>query len=108
MAITTLDAPFFSDDSPFPVRKCGSQLLLGSMWRSDGRRVRVLAIVDDYTRECLALVAVPSLSGLRVARELDIVIRLRGRPETIVSDNGTEFTSTCAGGARRSASRGTT
>ena len=60
---------------------------------SDGRRFRVLAIVDDYTRECLALVADTSLSGLRVARELDDVIRLRGRPGTIVSDNGTEFTS---------------
>ena len=53
----------------------------------------MLAIVDDYTRECLALVADTSLSGLRVARELDGVIRLRGRPGTIVSDNGTEFTS---------------
>jgi len=60
---------------------------------SDGRRFRVLAIVDDYTRECLALVADTSLSGLRVARELDGVIPLRGRPGTIVSDNGTEFTS---------------
>lgn len=60
---------------------------------SDGRRFRVLAIVDDYTRECQALVADTSLSGLRVARELDGVIRLRGRPGTIVSDNGTEFTS---------------
>ena len=54
---------------------------------SDGRRFRVLALVDDYTRECLALVADTSLSGLRVARELDGVIRLRGRPGTIVSDN---------------------
>ena len=54
---------------------------------SDGRRFRVLAIVDDYTRECLALVADTSLSGLRVARELDAIIRLRGRPGTIVSDN---------------------
>ena len=60
---------------------------------SDGRRFRVLAIVDDYTRECLALVADTSLSGQRVARELDGVIRLRGRPDTVVSDNGTEFTS---------------
>ena len=60
---------------------------------SDGRRFRVLAIVDDYTRECLALVADTSLSGLRVARELDAIIRLRGRPDTVVSDNGTEFTS---------------
>jgi putative transposase len=60
---------------------------------TDGRRFRVLAIVDDYTRECLALIADTSLSGLRVVRELDVVIRRRGRPDTIVSDNGTELTS---------------
>lgn len=59
----------------------------------DGRRFRVLAIVEDDTRECLALVADAPLSGLRVARELDGVIRLRCRTGTIVSDNGTEFTS---------------
>jgi putative transposase len=58
---------------------------------TDGRRFRVLAIVDDYTRECLALVADTSLSGLRVVRELDAIIRWRGRPDTIVSDNVTEL-----------------
>lgn len=60
----------------------------------DGRRFRVLAIVDDFTRECLALVADTSLSGARVARELDAVIARRGKPLLVVSDNGTEFTST--------------
>lgn len=60
---------------------------------TDGRRFRVLAIVDDHTRECLALVADTSLSGRRVVRELDAVIAQRGRPLTVVSDNGTEFTS---------------
>ena len=60
---------------------------------ADGRRFRILAIVDDFTRECLALVADTSLPGLRVARELDTVITGRGRPATIVSDNGTELTS---------------
>ena len=54
---------------------------------TDGRRFRVLAIVDDYTRECLALVADTSLSGMRVVRELDAVIARRGRPDTIISDN---------------------
>ena len=49
--------------------------------------------MDDYTRENLALVADTSLSGLRVTRELDKVIAERGAPTTIVSDNGTEFTS---------------
>ena len=57
------------------------------------RRFRMLCVIDDYTRECLALVADTSLSGARVARELDRCIRLYGRPETIVSDNGTELTS---------------
>lgn len=60
---------------------------------TDGRRFRVLAVVDDYTRECLALVIDTSLSGARVVRELDAIIACRGRPDTIVSDNGTELTS---------------
>jgi len=60
---------------------------------TDGRRFRILAVVDDFTRENLALVADTSLSGLRVTRELDRVIAERGMPRTIVSDNGTEFTS---------------
>ena len=60
---------------------------------TDGRRFRILAIVDDFTRECIALIADTSLSGLRVARELDALISIRGRPTMIVSDNGTELTS---------------
>jgi putative transposase len=58
-----------------------------------GRRFRILCVVDDYTRECLALVADTSLSGARVARELTSLIGLRGKPHTVVSDNGTELTS---------------
>jgi putative transposase len=58
-----------------------------------GRRFRVLAVVDDFTRECLALVTDTSLSGLRVGRELDRIVALRGRPAMIVSDNGTELAS---------------
>jgi len=60
---------------------------------SDGRRFRILAVVDDFTRECLALIADTSLSGVRVARELDAIIAGRGRPAMVVSDNGTELTS---------------
>src|SRR5690606_26825108 len=60
---------------------------------TDGRRFRILCIVDDYTRECLCLIADTSLSGLRVARELDLLMLQRGRPHTVVSDNGTELTS---------------
>jgi len=58
-----------------------------------GRRFRILAVVDDFSRECLALVVDNSLSGIRVARELDRIVAMRGRPCMIVSDNGTELTS---------------
>ena len=58
-----------------------------------GRRFRILAVIDDHTRECLALVADTSISGARIARELDAAIWLYGAPATIVSDNGTELTS---------------
>ena len=61
---------------------------------TDGRRFRILTVIDNCTRECLALVADTSLSGARVARELDAIIVRRGRrPDTIVCDNGTELTS---------------
>lgn len=59
----------------------------------DGRRFRMLCVVDDYSRECLALVADTSIGGHRLARELDTLISERGKPHTIVSDNGTEMTS---------------
>jgi putative transposase len=61
---------------------------------TDGRRFRILVVVDDFTRECLCLVADTSLSGARVARELTAIIAHRGaRPLLCVSDNGTELTS---------------
>jgi putative transposase len=60
---------------------------------TSGRRFRILAVVDDFTRECLCLVADTSLSGARVARELDGIIARRGPPHGVVSDNGTELTS---------------
>ncbi len=61
---------------------------------ADSRRFRILAVVDDFTRECLVLVADTSLSGMRVGRELDAIVSRRGKPHSIVSDNGTELTST--------------
>ncbi len=60
---------------------------------TDGRRFRILEVYDDCTRECLALVADTSIPGRRVARELDAIIAWRGKPTTIVSDNGTALTS---------------
>jgi putative transposase len=57
---------------------------------TDGRRFRILTVVDDCTRESLALVADTSLSGTRVARELDRLVMERGKPKMVVSDNGTD------------------
>ena len=60
---------------------------------ANGRRFRVLNVVDEVTRECLGAIPDTSISGKRVARELDALVARRGAPKTIVSDNGTEFTS---------------
>jgi putative transposase len=60
---------------------------------ADGRRFRIFAAVDDFTRECLALTVDTAISGARVVRELGRIAELRGRPCMIVSDNGTELTS---------------
>ena len=57
------------------------------------RKFRILAMNDDCCRENLCLVAGTSISGARVARELDALVRIYGKPACIVSDNGTEFTS---------------
>jgi putative transposase len=58
-----------------------------------GRRFRVLNIVDDVTRECLAAIPDTSISGVRVVRELTGLVGTHGKPGMIVSDNGTELTS---------------
>ena len=60
---------------------------------NDGRRFRILNVIDDFTRECLTTVVDNSLSGIRVARELDRIAERRGYPLMVVSDNGTELTS---------------
>lgn len=57
------------------------------------RRMSVLNIGDDVTHECLASVADTSISGSGFVRELTAVVERRGRPDMVVSDNGTEFTS---------------
>ena len=60
---------------------------------ANGQRFRVLNVVDNVTRECLAAIPDTSISGRRVARELTALIERRGKPGMIVSDNGTELTS---------------
>jgi putative transposase len=58
-----------------------------SVQLTDGHRFRILTVVDDCTRKCLALIADTSLSGARVARELATLFDARGKPQTVVSDN---------------------
>ena len=60
---------------------------------ANGRRIRVLNIVDDYSRVCVGQLVDVSISGARVARFLDQLRELRGLPRTLVMDNGPEFTS---------------
>jgi putative transposase len=62
-----------------------------SDWVSSGKVIRMLTIVDDYTRECPAIEVDTSLGGLRVRRVLDRMASERGLPEAIVLDNGPEF-----------------
>lgn len=57
----------------------------------DGRRFRILNVIDDLSRECLATVVDNSIPGERVARELDAIAEWRGYPCIIVSDNGTQL-----------------
>lgn len=59
----------------------------------NGQRLRMLNIVDDYTRECLWIEVGQSLSGQRVARVLDFLVHMREKPKMIVTDNGPEFCS---------------
>ena len=58
-----------------------------------GRRFRIFNLVDDYSRECIAQIVDVPISGQRVARCLNELMRERGKPNHIVCDNGTEFTS---------------
>ena len=66
-----------------------------------GRRFRILNIVDDVTRECLAAIPDTSISGRRVARELTALIERRGKPGMIVSDNGPSLPRTPCSPSRR-------
>jgi putative transposase len=59
---------------------------------ANGRRFRVLNVVDDFSRECVGQLTEISIGGRQVARFLERLVQ-RGKPATLVSDNGTEFTS---------------
>ena len=58
-----------------------------------GRSFRVLTVIDQFTRECLKLEAAAHMSGSRVVECLERVAELRGYPQSITVDNGTEFCS---------------
>ena len=60
---------------------------------TDGRRIRILNIVDDYSRACVGQLVDTSISGVRVARYLDELLQTRSKPKSIVMDNGSELTS---------------
>jgi len=60
---------------------------------ADGRRFRVLNVVDDFSCECLAAEPGRSLTGRHVVEILERLIEHRGTPEAILSDNGSEFCS---------------
>ena len=57
------------------------------------RKFRILAVIDDCCRENLCLAADTSISGARVARDRDALVRICEKTACLVSDNGTEFTS---------------
>lgn len=59
---------------------------------ANGRRSRVLSIVDDVIKECLSAIPDTSISGQRVARELTAIVERRSKPSSIFSENGTQFT----------------
>jgi putative transposase len=59
----------------------------------DGRRFRAFTLVDNFSRECLAIHAAPKLHGSDVAELLDQVVETKGRPTRIFLDNGPEFIS---------------
>ena len=60
---------------------------------ADGRWFRILTVVDQFTRECLCLLADQSLTGEKVTQALEPVVRQRGAPRSITVDNGSEFAS---------------
>jgi putative transposase len=59
---------------------------------SDGRRIKLMTLVDEFTRESLAVEAERSIKGVDVIRILEKVIASRGKPNELQSDNGSEFT----------------
>ena len=60
---------------------------------ANGRTIKVLSVVDEYTRKCFRIEVDTSINGMRVARALSEIGQIEGLPEIIINDNGPEFIS---------------
>ena len=56
-----------------------------------GRKLRIFTLIDEVTRECIAIEADTSITGHQVSRYLNKAVLFRGRPKEILTDNGPEF-----------------
>ena len=74
-----------------PNQRCSLEFVSDAL--VDARRFRILCVIDDFSRECLATVVDTSLSVHRVALELGRIAEMRGYTCMVVPDNGTELTS---------------
>lgn len=78
-----------------PIERCNQRWALDFVHDAlaNGKKLRLLPIIDVFTRKCLKIVVASSLSGRDVVTALEEAIREYGAPEEIISDNGTEYTS---------------
>lgn len=74
-----------------PNQRWALDFVQDALW--DGRRIRVMPVIDIFSRRCLGIIVDSSLNSRRVVKTLEALIEEHGRPEEIISDNGTEFTS---------------
>jgi len=81
-------------DKPVPATRPNERWSMDFMsdQLASGRTIRVFNVVDDFTRQCLAMEVDTSLNGVRVTRVLDGLVARHGHPQRIVMDNGPEFT----------------
>lgn len=81
-------------DKPLPATRPNERWSMDFMsdQLANGRTIRVFNVVDDFTRQCLAMEVDTSLNGVRVTRVLDRLVARHGHPQRIVMDNGPEFT----------------
>jgi putative transposase len=72
-----------------PHERWAMDFMSDSLW--NGRKIKVLTVLDVFTKECLAIEVDTSINGERVTRVLDWLLLTRGCPEVITTDNGPEF-----------------